>query len=207
MRHQGRLRQWNDERGFGFVEPNGGGDSAFVHIRVFRTDGRRPADGDLITYRREKDDQGRWRAVDVEFARQARVTQCADDGRSAGTARWAAFGSAYIAAIAGLCATGRWPWAALGIVTALSLIGFVAYWNDKRAAQSGRWRTPESHLHLIALLGGWPGAALAQHLLRHKSKKPAFRVVFVASVVLNLAAAGYLLGNDGRAMLNLLAAQ
>jgi uncharacterized membrane protein YsdA (DUF1294 family)/cold shock CspA family protein len=205
MRHQGRLRQWNDDRGFGFVEPNGGGDSAFVHARAFKAGGRRPIDGDLITYRREKDEHGRWRAVDVEFANVHRRVEPAESMGSRATARWVGVGGAYLVGVFGFCASGRWPWAALGLVAALSLIAFVAYWNDKRAAQSGRWRTPESHLHLVALIGGWPGAALAQHVLRHKSSKPAFRTVFVATVILNIAAAIYLMGSDGRALRALIA--
>jgi uncharacterized membrane protein YsdA (DUF1294 family) len=40
----------------------------------------------------------------------------------------------------------------------------------------------------MALAGGWPGALLAQQLLRHKSSKPAFRKAFWATVMLNLFA-------------------
>ena len=57
---------------------------------------------------------------------------------------------------------------------------------DKAAAQAGRWRTSEATLHLLALAGGWPGALLAQHWLRHKSAKRAFRAVFWVTVVLNV---------------------
>lgn len=70
----------------------------------------------------------------------------------------------------------------------LSLITFFAYWKDKAAAQAGRWRTPESTLHALALLGGWPGAIFAQQWLRHKSSKSGFQVVFWLTVLLNVAA-------------------
>lgn len=206
MRWQGRLQEWNDERGFGFVEPNGGGERAFVHVRAFAPGARRPLGGDLITYRLTKDEQGRWRAVDVAFAREVRRDASAPEGPAPRTARWAGLGGAYLAAAVVLATAGAWPWAVPGILGALSLIAFLAYWNDKRAAQSGRWRTPEAHLHLIALLGGWPGAAWAQHRLRHKSKKPAFRAVFIGTVVLHLVTAALLAGEDGRAWLAMLAA-
>ena len=207
MRRQGRLQSWNDERGFGFVEPNGGGDRAFVHVRAFRPGNRRPTDGDLITYRAERDEQGRWRAIDIDVARAIRRVETAEAERSPRTARWAALGGLYVVAIAALCAAGLWPWAVSGIVGTLSLIAFVAYWNDKRSALAGRWRTPEAHLHLIALLGGWPGAAFAQHVLRHKSKKPAFRMVFIATVILNVVAAVVLSGDEGREFLAMLASR
>ncbi|MGD9578618.1 MAG: DUF1294 domain-containing protein, partial [Syntrophorhabdus sp.] len=35
---------------------------------------------------------------------------------------------------------------------------------DKSAARNERWRTQESRLHLFALIGGWPGALVAQKL-------------------------------------------
>jgi uncharacterized membrane protein YsdA (DUF1294 family) len=75
-----------------------------------------------------------------------------------------------------------------GLYLGASAFAFVAYALDKAAAERGAWRTPESTLHTLALLGGWPGALLAQHWLRHKSSKQAFRRVFWATVMLNVAA-------------------
>lgn len=69
-----------------------------------------------------------------------------------------------------------------------SIVTFMAYAADKHAAQAVQWRMPEAHLHLLELLCGWPGALLAQRLLRHKSRKPGYRVAFRMMVVLNLAA-------------------
>ncbi|MGL6045682.1 MAG: DUF1294 domain-containing protein, partial [Vogesella sp.] len=44
-----------------------------------------------------------------------------------------------------------------------------------------------------ALLGGWPGAALAQYVFNHKSTKPSFRRLYWLTVLLNVAALGSLL--------------
>ncbi len=60
----------------------------------------------------------------------------------------------------------------------LSLLSYAVYAADKRAAQQNRRRVPERTLHLLALLGGWPGALLAQQHLRHKTAKPRFLIVF-----------------------------
>ena len=73
----------------------------------------------------------------------------------------------------------------------MSLVTFVAYALDKRAARKGAWRTPESTLHVLELLCGWPGAWLAQRVLRHKSVKTSFRIVFFVMVALNVAGVGY----------------
>jgi len=84
----------------------------------------------------------------------------------------------------------RWhvPWPVGAAYVGLSLLCFLLYARDKAAARAGRRRTPERSLHLLALLGGWPGALLAQRHLRHKSRKAAFRALFRVTVLLNLAA-------------------
>jgi uncharacterized membrane protein YsdA (DUF1294 family) len=74
------------------------------------------------------------------------------------------------------------------IYAAANLITFIAYARDKSAAANGGWRTPESTLHLMALVGGWPGALLAQQFLRHKSTKAEFRQIFWFTAVVNMAA-------------------
>ena len=60
----------------------------------------------------------------------------------------------------------------------LSVITYWAYAVDKRRAEEGFWRIPEAHLHLLELLGGWPGAFLAQRRLRHKCSKGGYQLMF-----------------------------
>lgn len=84
--------------------------------------------------------------------------------------------------------TDRLPLQAVFVPLVLSVITFVVYRLDKHAAQTGRWRTSESTLHLLELAGGWPGAWIAQQRLRHKSRKPGYRVVYWMMVVLHAAA-------------------
>lgn len=85
-----------------------------------------------------------------------------------------------------------------------SLLTFIFYAIDKNAARKGAWRIPEAQLHLLALIGGWPGAMVAQQTLRHKSKKPSFRFVFWMTVVLNGAASSWLLTPKGAVILTVL---
>lgn len=61
---------------------------------------------------------------------------------------------------------------------AVSLLAFLLYWRDKRMARAGQWRVPENVLHAVELAGGWPGALLAQQLLRHKTRKVSYQLVF-----------------------------
>lgn len=68
----------------------------------------------------------------------------------------------------------------------MSLATYAVYALDKSAARHRRRRVPERTLHLLALLGGWPGALLAQQFLRHKSAKASFRSAFWGTVLLNV---------------------
>jgi uncharacterized membrane protein YsdA (DUF1294 family) len=80
--------------------------------------------------------------------------------------------------------------AAGGVYGLVSLVTFVVYALDKRAAQRGRRRVPEATLHTLELLGGWPGALLGQRVLRHKTRDVRFLVVFWGVVLLHAAAWG-----------------
>jgi uncharacterized membrane protein YsdA (DUF1294 family) len=75
-----------------------------------------------------------------------------------------------------------------------SLVTFGAYGIDKSAARRGAGRISEQTLLLLGLVGGWPGALVAQQLFRHKTRKRSFRRAFWGTVgvnVLVLAAAVY----------------
>lgn len=60
----------------------------------------------------------------------------------------------------------------------LSGITYLAYGWDKQQAREKQWRMPEARLHFMELIGGWPGAFLAQRRLRHKCSKVSYQFVF-----------------------------
>jgi uncharacterized membrane protein YsdA (DUF1294 family) len=97
-------------------------------------------------------------------------------------------GTLFLAVICGLAALGRLPSGIPAAYLAASAAAAIAYGNDKSAAQSGAWRVPERTLHVLALMGGWPGALVAQRVFRHKSQKPSFRFAFWVTVTLNCGA-------------------
>lgn len=84
-----------------------------------------------------------------------------------------------------------------GYISVLSAITFLMYaWDKRQAKRSSHQkvnRTPERTLQLLALFGGWPGALLAQQLLRHKSQKRRFIVVLWLCILINVGAVGSLL--------------
>lgn len=69
----------------------------------------------------------------------------------------------------------------------MSVVAFLAYGFDKHRAKTNGWRVPEKTLHVMSLLGGWPGAMYGQQVFRHKTQKTSFRIVFWITVAANLA--------------------
>lgn len=96
-------------------------------------------------------------------------------------------------------ATAAVPGWVLVVYGAASILCFIVYAVDKSAAVAGRWRISENTLLGLGLLGGWPGAILAQQLLRHKLRKRRFMATFVGTVVANLGVLGVMLSPDGSA--------
>lgn len=50
MRYQGKITNWKDDKGFGFITPNGGENQVFVHIKSFANRQRRPVGDEIVTY-------------------------------------------------------------------------------------------------------------------------------------------------------------
>lgn len=80
------------------------------------------------------------------------------------------------------------PWWMPALYGVLSIVTVAAYGIDKSAARGHRQRISEQTLLTLGLFGGWPGALLAQQLLRHKTRKRSFRRAFWGTVVLNVVA-------------------
>jgi uncharacterized membrane protein YsdA (DUF1294 family)/cold shock CspA family protein len=191
---KGKITQWDDDKGFGFIQPLLKGQRVFVHIKALQNRARRPVIGEVVTYTIGKDEQGRLQAQAVTFAGEKRKLKAA---RAA--SRWPLLlVLVFVAVLLAAVVIAELPLYVPIFYAGISLLTFTLYWWDKRKAQAGHShkRTPESTLQFMALLGGWPGALLAQGYLRHKSQKRSFLAVFYLSLLLNLAALGWLLNSS-----------
>jgi uncharacterized membrane protein YsdA (DUF1294 family)/cold shock CspA family protein len=189
MRFEGTLKSWNDDRGFGFIDPGQGGDEVFVHIKAFSKRRARPAVGQRVSFEVEMGPQGKKRAENVETAR---VSPAARLSRTEQPADWdvASLSALLILLAVYMGVSFFWGVSHLWAVAyfMVSIVTFFAYAFDKTAAVRGDWRMKESTLLGLGLLCGWPGALLAQKGLRHKSSKESFRAAFWITVVFNLVA-------------------
>jgi len=72
----------------------------------------------------------------------------------------------------------------------LNIVAFIAYAWDKYKAQADMWRTKESTLILLALFGP-VGATIGMQVVRHKTRKLKFKLVYVF-LIIHLVAIAYL---------------
>ena len=199
MRLKGKLIKWNDEKAFGFIVPNGGGDHVFIHKSAFSNRQRKPQINDTITFSITKDKQGRYCADEATFSGEKLKKKQAKSVNKLSIYLSVIFLGLIVAA----SAIGYLPVNLVSVYLGGSSLTFILYAYDKSKAQRGAWRTPESTLHLFSLAGGWPGAAIAQQTLRHKSQKKEFRFVFWLTVIANFGALAWLMSSSGAQLLNM----
>ena len=185
-RFRGRLVNWNDTRGFGFISPAEGGPDVFVHASAFLKEGRHIEIGWEYEFDIETGQDGRLQAKRIAAVLAAK-------SRPGLLAVFLRRGPQFLVIpaflfIALAIATQRpIPAEWLIVYGVASLACFAGYGLDKRAARRSQWRVSETILLLVGLVGGWPGAIIGQEVFRHKTQKVAFRTLFWMSVAINIA--------------------
>lgn len=180
----GRLVKWNDERGYGFVSPDDGSGDLFAHISAFDANQRRPEQGDIVFFRTDRSER-RAKAVNVRL-------------KALPLPRTVILGYA----VGGFCLTIHFLFV-FGVIglqgpvaayLVMSIITFGFFLADKRRAERAQWRLTETSLHVLEGLGGWPGALIAQAVLRHKTRKPSFQRIlwYIVAIHFGMWATWYL---------------
>jgi len=221
MEQNGVLRSWNDDKGFGFIRADNS--DYFVHISSVRG-ADRPQQGETVFFVGGKDDKGRLRAQHMRSAelsidqptihRKPQIATSANTGAHRQRPHSSVHLTKTLSLLIAVCvipAAGAWQtfshngvlWPLL-IYVCMSLFSVLQYWCDKHNAETGQWRIAEKQLHAVELLGGWPGAFLAQQLLRHKTQKASFQGIFWLIVVLHQVYWLDQLGLDGQLLSGIL---
>jgi uncharacterized membrane protein YsdA (DUF1294 family)/cold shock CspA family protein len=189
----GTILNWNEEKGFGFIAPKSGGKTIFTHINDYSRLHKTPFKGLEVQYVVSADQKGRKCAVKVCPLNGNKRSNREGKQKTVSIILCCGFASVLFVLF---CSTSI-PLELVGVYAVMSIIAFILYAKDKNAAQSGRWRTSENTLHTVSLIGGWPGAAIAQSFLRHKSKKVSFRVTYWITVMANCGALYWLITPAG----------
>lgn len=198
MRAKGKISRWQDDKGFGFIQPLLGGQQVFLHRSALQNRQRRPQPDEVVTYTVVTDDQSRFQAQDVIFADEKLKLQPKFQQKSKQPlqlkrkGQWQpkywqyALAAAFLVGLMAGAVEAYFGWKIVLYYCIASILTFAMYSSDKFAAEHQHWRTPESTLQMFALLGGWPGALVAQNFLRHKSRKTAFLILFWLMVLGNI---------------------
>lgn len=68
----------------------------------------------------------------------------------------------------------------------INLYGIYIMNADKRKAREGKWRTPEAHLFIIAIIFGSPGILIGMNLFHHKTKHMKFIIGIPLILIIQL---------------------
>lgn len=187
MRLKGKVIKWQNDKGFGFIEPINGMPDLFFHENFLHNQSRRPVVGDEVSFEINTNQEGKQRAERILF-RGERDPRKSDKFFDI---FYLSLSCVFLICIGVLAFFKKIDPIVLILYLLLSLITFLLYWQDKNKAKNDEWRTPEKKLHFFSLIGGWPGALIAQRLLRHKSRKQSFRAVFYVTVIINISAISF----------------
>ena len=200
MRIKGKITTWNDKKVYGFISPMLKGKEVFVHISSFNNRKKKPQLNEVVTFDLSKDKQGRPCAVNILRSGE-KIQSKVKQGNNLNSIILAVI---FLIIIGISTLPKSIPLLILPLYFLISIFTYIMYAIDKSSARNGNWRTPESTLHFLSLIGGWPGAIIAQQKLRHKSKKEGFRMVFWVTVIVNISIFIWLHSSNGSAVFNVL---
>ena len=181
---------WNDSKGFGFVRPDGSDEDYFVHISLFKKGlSRRPQVGDEVHFRPAVSNGERKRAAFAHIPALV-IPSHVESGPFQLKPRPRSW-LVNLLIITPLVLSGYLlvmtqnpvPFSCYGI---FSILVMFLYGKDKANAATRQSRIPEHYLHILELLGGWPGSLIAQNDFRHKTRQSVYLWILRGIIAIHL---------------------
>lgn len=212
IRKKGKIVQWDDTKGFGFILPEDSSKHIFVHIKSFVDRRIRPSLNENVTYTIYVDKNDKTSAINVtretdkpkvfqqKNKKNVTLKSIAHINKNKNNNYKIDYKSTHnisifhIIFIIGFSTfllyyfiNGQVPFFIIILYLFMSIITYIVYSFDKSKAITEKDRVPEKILHILSLLGGWIGALVAQQRFRHKTKKISFKRVFWITVLFNVS--------------------
>jgi uncharacterized membrane protein YsdA (DUF1294 family)/cold shock CspA family protein len=173
---RGTITTWKNDKGFGFITPDQGGQQVFFHISDLLTHQARPGEQMKVSFTLGYDQHQRPRATNIRLTQRQTALP---------TLPFVTAGAFFLILTLWTYLVALPVWVP-AIYLVVSLTTFYVYGVDKAHAAHGTQRVPEATLHLLEFLGGWPGALVAQVYYRHKTIKASFQADYLIAVIANL---------------------
>lgn len=192
-RYQGRLVEWHDDKGYGFIQgiSDRRHERVFLHIKSFKQPGPRPIIGCVVEYELSLDAKSRLQAIGVSYVKAKNIhnPQMQHATQSKSKLPWHPIYIVmliYWVSLFVLSAFSMLPSLSIMIILLLNAYTYWAYYQDKKAALQNQQRIPEQHLLLMCMLGGWTAAWFAGQHFRHKTQKQPFKKYYAATILAHI---------------------
>jgi len=187
MALKGTITEWYVDKGYGYIIPDAGA----LRIKFLISEVRNSVNiGEIkqpVRFVIAQDENGNRRATHVVGTRPF---------------PWMALVVVWFVATLGGCVYfWLYPLVVPFYYLVISLIVLLVYWTDKRSEKRKKALTGESSLLFLALIGGWPGAAIGQYLFNLNPKSFIYQFLFFLIVVAHIAMLGWTLTPEGHSNL------
>lgn len=136
---KGRVVEWNDSKGYGFISALNGELRVFLHISTLKNKNRRPKIGDEVSFDINEEIKGRFNANNVSIVGANTIPSTI----------MFCFIYLVLASVALVMFNGEKV--LLVLYLGMSLLTYAMYAVDKNAAKKGNWRKPQRTLFMCCL--------------------------------------------------------
>ncbi|WGV98391.1 DUF1294 domain-containing protein [Vibrio sp. YMD68] len=179
----GRISEWDDNKGYGFISVDKQAPRIIFHLSDLSGHSQRPRLNERVEFTLTKDDHGSFVAKEIE--------RPIVFGFSLAITVW------FITVVCSAVWLIYYPPIVLLHYVFLSSATYLVYLYDRGAEVENRTRIPELVLHTLSFIGGWPGAVLAQTLLRYQSSEESYRYRFWCAISANIMLFAYTFSAPG----------